>query len=224
LAEGWKNPKRALQILRAAEKMKDNSQQEQIVAALQNADPQVAKLAAEVVKKNKIDPAKVAAAAKPSGPAIATLKVDDVIESVLKTKGDRARGEQLFTSVGCVACHTVKQGEPLKGPFLGNIADTYKRRELAEAILIPNKTLAQGFVTNNFTLKDGTVHMGFVTQEAADKVSVRNVAAQEIVMKVSDIAKRETLEISMMPPGLVNSLTVSDLASVLDYLEGLAKK
>ena len=224
LAEGWKDAKRAQQILRAAEMTKDKSQSEQIVAALDHADEAVAKLAREVVKKNKIDPEKVKAAATPTGPAIATLKVEDVIESVMKTKGDRARGEQLFTQVGCVACHTVKQGEPLKGPYLGNIADTYKRRELAEAILIPNKTLAQGFVTNNFTLKDGTAHAGFVTQEAADKVSIRNIAAQEVVLNVSDIAKRETLEVSMMPPGLMNANTVSDLASVVDYLESLAKK
>lgn len=224
LAEGWQDPQRAIQILKAAEKLRDNSQQEQIVAAMTHANADVAKLAAEVVKKNKIDPEKVKAAAHPSGPAIGTLKVENVIESVLKIQGDRARGEQLFTQAGCVACHTVKQGEPLKGPYLGNIADTYKRRELAEAILLPNKTLAQGFVTNSFTLKDGTSHTGFVTQEAADQVSLRNIAAQEVVLKVSDIAKRETLEISMMPQGLMNHLTVSDLASVLDYLEALAKK
>ncbi len=224
LAEGWKDPQRALQILRAAEKTKDTSQQEQIIAALTHANAEVAKLAAEVVKKNKIDPAKVKAAATPSGPLIGTLAVEEVLQAVLNLKGDRARGEQLFTQVGCVACHTVKQGEPLKGPYLGSIADTYKRRELAEAILLPSNTMAQGFVTNNFTLKDGTAHMGFVTQEAADQVSIRNIAAQEMVLKTAEIAKRETLEISMMPPGLVNGQTVSDLASMLDYLEGLAKK
>ena len=79
-------------------------------------------------------------------------------------------------------------------------------------------------MTNNFTLKDGTIHTGFVTQEAADKVSIRNIAAQEVVMKTEDIAKRETLEVSMMPPGLMNANMVSDLASVVDYLESLAKK
>ena len=75
-----------------------------------------------------------------------------------------------------------------------------------------------------FTLKDGTVSVGFVTREAADKVTVRNIAAQESTFDVKDIVKRETLPTSLMPPGLVNNLTVKELAGLLDYLESLAKK
>jgi putative heme-binding domain-containing protein len=143
----------------------------------------------------------------------------------MKTKGDKARGEVLFTQAGCVACHTVKATDPAKGPYLGNIAETYKRRELAEAILIPNKTIAQGFVTNTFTMKDGSVQMGFVTQEAADKVVIRNIAAQEFTIDPKLVAKREKNEAqSLMPVGLMNASTVADLASLIDYLESLAKK
>ena len=47
---------------------------------------------------------------------------------------------------------------------------------------------------------------------------------QELVLNVKDIARREKREISLMPEGLVNSLTVGDFASLLDYLESLAKK
>ena len=35
--------------------------------------------------------------------------------------------------------------QPPKGPYLGNIAQTYKRPELAQNILEPSKTIAQGF-------------------------------------------------------------------------------
>lgn len=44
------------------------------------------------------------------------------------------------------------------------------------------------------------------------------------MLNVKDIARREKREISLMPEGLVNSLTVGDFASLLDYLESLAKK
>jgi putative heme-binding domain-containing protein len=176
------------------------------------------------VKRLKLDPAKLAASAQPSGPLIGTLKVDDVLNQIMKTKGDIARGEQLFTAQGCVTCHTVKQSEAPKGPFLGNIADTYKRHDLAENILLPNKTIAQGFVTNTFTMKDGTVQMGFVTQEAADKVVIRNITAQEVTIDPKLVVKRETSDKSLMPEGLLAGLSVKDFASLLDYLEDLAKK
>ena len=68
------------------------------------------------------------------------------------------------------------------------------------------------------------VNMGFVTNESADKVTMRNVAAQESIYNVTDIAKRETLPTSIMPPGMVNNLSVKEFASLLDYLESLVKK
>jgi putative heme-binding domain-containing protein len=110
----------------------------------------------------------------------------------------------------------------MKGPFLGNIATLYRRRELAEAILDPNKTMAQGFVTNQFTLIDGTVKTGFVTREAADIVSIRDIAGQQQNVKVSDVVKREHLPVSLMPPGLMNGFTVRDFSGLLDYLESLS--
>jgi putative heme-binding domain-containing protein len=222
LETGWADAKRRAQIIRAAIAADDKSRAAQIVAALTDADTSVAAAAADAVKRLKIDPAKVAA--KPAGPLIATLKVDDVLAQVMNSKGDRARGEQVFTQAGCAACHTVKQGDPVKGPFLGNIAETYKRRELADAILIPGKTIAQGFVTNVFTMKNGDVKVGFVTQEAADRVVVRDIAAQEHTLDQKLIVKREKSDQSLMPPGLMNAMTVSDLASLLEWLEGLATK
>jgi len=84
--------------------------------------------------------------------------------------------------------------------------------------------IAQGFATNVFTLKDGSVNLGFVTSESGDKVTIRTIAAQEFTYQKADIVKRDTLPTSLMPPGLLNNLTVKEFASLLDYLEGLSKK
>ena len=111
-----------------------------------------------------------------------------------------------------------------KGPYLGNIAQTYSRGDLAESILDPGKTIAQGFATEMFTLKDGTSQMGFVTLEGADELKVRNIAGQEFAWKTADITKRDKLPISLMPPGLASGLTIREFASLLDYLEALSKK
>ena len=219
LDTGWQNPKRRAQILKAAGEIKHNAYADKILASLDDADKTVAAEAKSAASKMKLEK-KV----KDAGPLIGTMQVKDVVAQVVKTKGDIALGEQLFTRQTCVACHTTSQEQAQKGPYLGNIAETYKRPDLAEAILDPGKTIAQGFATNMFTLKDGTVSVGFVTREAADKVTVRNIAAQESTFDVKDIVKRETLPTSLMPPGLVNALTVKELAGLLDYLESLAKK
>jgi putative heme-binding domain-containing protein len=217
--------KRRIAVMQAAAEAKSNLFDASIVEATQDADSAVAKAAEQAVGKLRIDVAKVKATlAKAKGPAISTLKPEDVLRNVAKLKGDAARGEALFVQQGCVACHTVAAGQPLKGPYLGNIAQTYKRAELAESILYPNKTIAQGFATNTLTLKDKSVQTGFVIQESAEKVTLRNIAGQEIVIPTSSIASRSTDPRSMMPEGLVNILSENDFASLLDYLESLAKQ
>ena len=221
LDAGWAEPKRRLQILKAAAQIGDASRAAAFVAALDDADPAIAKAARETIGRLKIDPEKFRAEA--TAAKVGDLPVDDVLAQVQKIPGDATRGGQLFGQIGCNGCHTVKADEPLKGPYLGTIATVYKRRELAEAILLPNKTLAQGFVANHFELKDGTEVDGFVVREAADAVTVRTIAAVEQTLPVSQITRREKQQRSLMPEGLASGLTVRELASVLDYLEQLSR-
>jgi putative heme-binding domain-containing protein len=142
----------------------------------------------------------------------------------MKTGGDVALGEQIFTRQSCTTCHAASLEEPQKGPYLGNIAQTYSRADLAANIIDPGKTIAQGFATEMFTLKDGGAQMGFVTFESADLVKARNIAGQEFSWKTADIVRRDKLPNSLMPQGLVSNLTVREFASLLDYLESLVKK
>ena len=215
---GWTDTKRRQQILKAIGLIKHQASAARVLAALDDADPEVkkaAEAAAKVMKLSKIED---------TSPKIATLKPEDVLAAVLKEKGDPGLGEQVFSRATCVACHTVKETEAQKGPYLGNIAQTYKRPELAQNILDPNKTIAQGFASELVTLKDGTINMGFITLEGASEIKMRNIAAQEFTYKTGDIAKREKLPTSMMPPMLMNNFTVKEFASLLDYLESLVKK
>ncbi len=220
--DGWTNPKRRIQLIEASKTTKKRVLAEKILAAVDDSDKAVARAAKGAVEQLKLEAAKKDV--KDTTPIVGTLKVDDAIAAVLNAHGDRARGEALFQQVGCNLCHTTSPNEPPRGPILSQVATIFKRRDFAEAILLPSKTLAQGFVAERFTMKDETEYEGFITQEAADKVTIRNVAAQEIQLVVKDIVKRQKLDRSLMPEGLMASLTVKDFAALLDFLESLAKK
>ena len=224
LDKGWENPRRRAQLLQAALLAEHRVWREKILEAVNDPDAAVAGAAREAVRRLRLDRPRGGQAGGAGGPLIQTLTVPDAVAAVGKARGDVKTGEEVFKRQGCVNCHTVSAEEPLKGPFLGNIATIYKRAELAESILLPNKTIAQGFITHQFELKDGTELEGFVIQEAADKVTIRNVTAQEIQIRVADILHRSKVEKSLMPDGLAATLTVSEFASLLDYLEGLSKK
>ncbi|MCA9164330.1 MAG: c-type cytochrome, partial [Planctomycetales bacterium] len=160
LADGWADPARATQLLEAAMATNQRDYEPQVRRSLASSDKAVATMARRVADAWKLPPEPT-----PAGPPISTMKPEDVIAAVLKRQGDIARGEQLFGKLNCAKCHTVKQGEPLRGPFLPQVAKTYKREQLAEAVLLPSKSIAQGFVTNAFLLDSGKVVTGFVTNE-----------------------------------------------------------
>ena len=218
LDKGWADPKHRKLIIDAISASKHMPSAAKVLAALDDPDAEVkgaAERAAKAMRIQKIED---------KTPKIMTLKPEEALAAVLKEKGNVALGEQIFTKATCVACHTVKETEAQKGPYLGNIAQTYKRPDLAQNILDPNKTIAQGFASEMITMKDGTQQMGFITLEGANEVKLRNIAAQEFTFKTADIKERQKLPMSMMPPGLMMNFTVKEFASLLDYLESLVKK
>ncbi|TLD69693.1 heme-binding protein [Phragmitibacter flavus] len=219
LDTAWADPKHRTMILRVVADLRHNPFADKVLLALDDPDKDVLKAAEHAAKAMKLEK-KTAA----SGPLVSTLKPADLIAQLLKTKGDVGLGEQIFARATCVACHTTKEDEAQKGPYLGNIAQTYKRPELIDAIIDPNKTIAQGFATNFIVTKKGESQMGFVTFESAEKVTIRTITAAEHSFHPNDIAQREKPPISMMPPGLMGNFTVREFASLLDYLEALSKK
>jgi len=215
----WADPQQRLALIKAATDLRNPVINDRIAVALSDPDATVAKAAQAAANRLKIQ-----APGEDKTPKIATLKIPEAIAQVTRHKGDVALGQAVFARATCNACHTVSQAEAQKGPYLGNITETYRRKELAESILDPNKSIAQGFATNVFSLKDGKGFAGFVTDESGDSVTIRDIASAEHSFKKSEIKDRGTLPTSLMPPGLMSGFTVHEMASLLDYLEALAQK
>ncbi len=224
LDEGWTQPARRAQIIRAAALGRETSRSSAFVAALDDPDSAVSAAARDTIAALRIDVEQERAHAARRDPVIATLATEDVLARVMQIPGLARRGELIYNQVDCATCHTVNAADPLKGPYLGTVASMFPRRELAEAILDPNKTIAQGFVTYQFTLKNGDTRLGFVVREAAGNVVIRDITGQEHTLVADDVARRERLPISLMPAGLMNNTTVEDFASMLAYLEALSKR
>jgi putative membrane-bound dehydrogenase-like protein len=218
LEAAWLNVDRKRRLLESIRLVKHKPSTARVLAALDDANAGVRELAAATAKVlgvEKVDD---------KTPKIVTLKPDAALAAILETKGDAAWGEYVFTKANCGACHTTSTGLPQRGPYLGNIAKTYKRHELARNILEPDATIAQGFASVVLVLDDGKTQSGFVTLEGADEVRLRDNTGKEHVFTKSSIEEREKLTTSMMPKGLVDNLTVRDMACLVEYLEELAKR
>jgi putative heme-binding domain-containing protein len=184
---------------------------------LQDPDTRIRDLALRVADQLQIKPI------PDDTPKTSSLEPEDLIEKAVSMRGDVTLGEVAFSKANCGMCHTVDSSQTPKGPFLGNIAKTYPRAELARNILDPNRTIAQGFKTEQFLMAGGQVYVGFVTLESAESVTIRDAKGVETLLEKEEIEERVKVATSSMPTGLLEPLTVLEFASLLDYLESLAK-
>ena len=167
-----------------------------------------------VVEDAKVDLEKI----KNKKGQIGESSIEDVMLAMAEIKGDPIAGKSIYLQQGCNACHSIEKGEPLKGPFMGQIGSIMSRQQIAESILKPNASISQGFATVLVTTTDGKSVMGFVTAESAERVVLRDITGAAHTIMAGDIQKREELETSMMPAGLANALSYEEFASLITYL------
>jgi putative heme-binding domain-containing protein len=175
----------------------------------------------------RLDAAAVNAATPATGtasPAVASIPYDELVGRLTSVTGDVALGRKLFAQQACTACHTTAAGEPERGPHLGGIFARYSKAEVIESILRPAAKVAQGFTTYSFTTADKRQLSGFVVREGQSDVQIRDLTGTEVTLRKNEIVNRSASEGSMMPPGLVDTLTLQELASLLTFLESTAAK
>ena len=149
---------------------------------------------------------------------IGQSSIEDIMLAMDKIKGDPAIGKNLFVQQGCIACHSIKKEETLKGPFMGQVGSIMNRKQIAESILKPNASISQGFATVVITTKDAKTVTGFVTDESAGRIMLRDIAGKVHAINTKDIQARKELPASMMPAGLANALSYEEFGSLITWL------
>ncbi len=152
---------------------------------------------------------------------IGNMAYEVTAKRTLEGKGDAKKGEVIFKSQSCLACHTTADGQTPKGPHLVEIGKRYKADELVESILKPSAKLAQGYETYRFVTTDERVFQGFVVGERADATVIRESTGVQRELKKEEIASRVMQKQSAMPEGLAANLTPDQLADLIAYLQSL---
>jgi putative heme-binding domain-containing protein len=68
------------------------------------------------------------------------------------------------------------------------------------------------------TTRDGRTYAGNIASENERQVTMRVVGQDAVVINKSAIQSRESTEVSMMPPGLFNTLKDEDVLALVAYL------
>lgn len=151
----------------------------------------------------------------------------DKLAAKSKTSGNFDRGLKVYTQAkaACFSCHKIGTAGGMIGPEL--FATTKQRTEaqLAESLLWPNRLIAPEFQVTKVLTSDGTQLSGYiVATESTDTVlALQDPATQKVTkLERADIESQGN-GLSLMPNGLVDSLSFQDQADLLRFLTDLGK-
>ena len=144
------------------------------------------------------------------------------IESQI-VKGDAERGRQIFISnrAACAVCHRVAAQGGQIGPDLSRIGQVRTTRDLAEAILFPSATLANGYESYTVATHAGRIQTGLIRRESADAIHLITTDRAEVRIPRAEIEELKPSTTSVMPQGLDRLLTAEELLHVVAFLKTL---
>ena len=161
----------------------------------------------------------------PPDQRVKTLGMNLDAKKLLSVKGDVARGAELLSMTGkmavCLACHIINGTGRDFGPELSKVGARLTREQILESLHQPSKAIAKGYETWTLTMKDGSVQTGFVVNPGTAAVTLKLPTGQPQTFDRSEIKRQKIDPISLMPEGLLQSLTEQDAADVIAFLASL---
>ena len=137
--------------------------------------------------------------------------------------GDLRRGKAVFEGqrTSCITCHSVSGKGGRVGPDLSTTGSRRTVRDILEAVLYPNSSLARGFESFAVVTTDGKVHTGLILSETTETIRLRTTDQREVTILRDEIDELQPSQVSVMPTGLDRTMSEDDLRDLVAYLTSL---
>lgn len=136
------------------------------------------------------------------------------------------RGKKLYAEAMCAQCHlfagsggTAKGGAI--GPDLTAVGSRFAAKDILEAITDPSKVISEQYQSFLFTMKDGSMIGGQIAEENHYLLTlvIDPLTGAKQNYPKGNVVKREASPASLMPPGLLATLTQEEVLDLLAYLQ-----
>jgi putative membrane-bound dehydrogenase-like protein len=153
-------------------------------------------------------------------PKLAGDRVLPPLEQILSKKGDPAKGQAVFfkQEAQCSKCHRVAGIGSWVGPDLSQVGAKFAKDGLLNKIINPNSSIAHGYRQYTVETQKGQLLTGLIVDETKESLILKNAEGERIVLPAKDIASKHEMELTIMPEGLVQTLTDQDLVDLIAYL------
>ncbi|MBI3877496.1 MAG: HEAT repeat domain-containing protein, partial [Verrucomicrobia bacterium] len=137
---------------------------------------------------------------------------------VAKLKGDPVKGTAVFDK-NCAQCHEMLRGHGFSvGPSLAPLSDK-SVQDFLIAILDPNAVIEPRFTAYLVETKDGRSLSGVISGETATSLTVVQPGGLRETVLRTDIASLRASELSLMPEGLEQAITMQEMADLIAFIK-----
>lgn len=137
-------------------------------------------------------------------------------EPAAVNEGDSQAGQAVFFAQ-CARCHVAGGIGAAFGPDLGTVAH-WSPRALIDAILVPGRSVPEGFEHWRVERRDGEVLTGIIRSETSSALVVATEGGREIVVPRAEIVSARLLGGSAMPDGLESQISVEEMRDLIAFL------
>jgi putative heme-binding domain-containing protein len=164
----------------------------------------------------------------PVRPLVRAWTIEDLQDELTKLEAGRsfARGKSLFEAASCVQCHQLRGDGGRAGPDLAAVqqklaSKQWQAVDLLRELIDPSARIDPKYVTQIIQDTAGRVHTGIVVSR--DERTVQLLAnpmdrGEPITIPVAEIEQEFPSKVSLMPPGLLNTLSQDEILDLLAYV------
>ncbi len=134
------------------------------------------------------------------------------------------QGETIYRqeSLKCVQCHKIGSAGGDIGPNLISLGGSSQIDYVIESLIEPNAKLKEGFKTVVALTDQDKIVTGLERSRTEDQLSLQTAEGQMVHLELDSIIEERDGG-SLMPAGLVDRLTIDQLADLVDFLSQLGR-
>ena len=146
-------------------------------------------------------------------------QIADLLEH--EGRGRAAQGRLIFTKARCVKCHRFQSEGENVGPDLTSVRRRFQRKEIVESIIYPSQVISDQYRMVQVETKEGQVYVGMPIPgvKKSDRLVLLLSDTTRLEIPKSRIEEETTSKISVMPTGLLDPLSLQEVADLLAFLE-----
>jgi putative heme-binding domain-containing protein len=159
-------------------------------------------------------------------PFVRDWKFDDLTSALAELDSGRSfnNGKKLFAEIACVACHRMNEIGGIAGPDLAKLEDKVKIEDILRSMTEPSKEIKEKYQSYVIVTDDGKQTIGMVLENTDKFVKVMPnplgmVKCEPIVLQKESIEFMKKSKISLMPEGLLKTMSKDEILDLIAYVE-----